>query len=126
MKLKVAAEKSFDLKEQKSILRRAFLDLKKGVFWERLFSYLSRFRNFHYGLVTTNRRGKIEVGAASYSSSIIKIAGAGFIKIGKFTSIGSNLSIITGGGHNPKLISTYPFFFKLTNPEGGQGITNLH
>ncbi len=110
--------KTLELKEQKSILSRAILDLRKGKFWESLYYYMSRFRTFHYGLVTTNRRGKIEVGNGSYSSSTVKIAGSGFVKIGKFTSIGSNLSIITGGGHNPKLISTYPFFFKLVKAEG--------
>ena len=60
--------------------------------------------------------GNVKIGAGTGSSSPIAISSGKYtIAIGKFTSIGKNLSIIASGGHNPGLISTFPFYFGMTD-----------
>ncbi len=56
---------------------------------------------------------KVEVGKGSYSSRLIPItifsSEEQKLTIGKYVSISGGVKIIMAGGHNPSLLSTYPF-----------------
>lgn len=96
--------------KQKSIFVRAYEDFREGAFWYSLRFFLNA--KHRVGMVTFYGKpeGDIKVGIGSHSMTpIINSGDKTPITIGKFTSIGRNLSIITSGGHNPKLTSTYSF-----------------
>ena len=66
-----------------------------------------------YFSIKPNVSANIICGEYSYSATAIDLhhfSNASRLEIGKFTSIGRNLKIITNGGHNVKAISTFPFF----------------
>ena len=101
---------------QNNILVRTFEYFSTGV----LLHSLRLFLNIKYrvGMVTFSSKPEegVDVGVGSHSSSPINVTpDKTSIKIGNFTSIGRNLSIITSGGHNPKLISTYSFSYEMVS-----------
>ncbi len=106
------------LPDRPNIFLRAWRDFRKGIFWEGFFGFfLNKKKTYKVGMVvfhpTGGRPSDVRVGVGSYGN--VNITDKASITIGNFVSIGQNLSVIATGGHNPDLISTYPFYHMIVN-----------
>jgi acetyltransferase-like isoleucine patch superfamily enzyme len=106
-----------------------------GNIFNRLYSKLKKFSIFYYFKLSWAIRNKenftypvrwfpidrVEVGRYSYGPIDVRYYGncKEFLKIGNFVSIAEGVIFITGGNHNYKYISTYPFMERILNKNIG-------